>query len=345
MKDATRILVIDDDRALLVGIAKSIRREGDYQVLTADNGNLGIQLAREVQPHVIVCDLMMPPPDGWAVLKSLSENPTTATIPFIFLTARAGEQDKIAGMDKGADDYVAKPFSNRELLARIRALIRRKNITQTSEQERAEKKIVELRAKIQALMQQYAEDQAKLAEAMAQMLAMRDNETEAHARRVAGLSIELARELGLQGEALDHIRLGALLHDIGKVGIPDAILLKSEAMTPEDRKTMMLHPLLGGRIIKPLGLPKIAEEIVKSHHERWDGAGYPDGLEGEQIPFPARIFAVVDVWDAITSDRPYRKAWSVEKARTHLNTQSGSHFDPKIVEAFLSIIECRWNED
>jgi len=339
MNDPTRLLIIDDDKALLIGLVETIKREGQYQVLAADNGNLGIQLAEENLPHLIVCDLMMPPPDGLAVLKALSTNPATATIPFIFLTARTDEKDKINGINLGADDYITKPFSKDELLGRIRAILRRKGITEAHEHLKSADEIRLLSAKIQDLIQNFSTDQNGLAEAMAQMLSLRDNETEEHARRVVELSDKLSTEMGLDETTRQHIHLGALLHDIGKVGIPDSILLKPGVLTDDERKIMMTHPTIGKRILQPLGLPPTVIDLVHHHHERCDGNGYPDKLTCKKIPLAARIFTIVDVWDALTSDRPYRPAWSQEKTIAYIKEQAGKHFDPDIVEKFLRIIQ------
>jgi putative two-component system response regulator len=332
------LLIIDDDKALLLGLAETVKREG-WQVMTADNGNLGIQLAEDHLPHLIVCDMMMPAPNGLAVLQSLSKNPATAGIPFIFLTARAGENDKINGFNLGADDFITKPFSKDELLGRIRAILRRKKITESREQIKIKETISFLNNKIDDLIQISSLDQSELAKAMSQMLSLRDNETEEHSRRVLELTDRLACELGMEKQTLEHLRLGALLHDIGKVGIPDSILLKPGTLTNEERKVMMTHPAIGKRILKPLGLPSAAMDLVYHHHERWDGSGYPDGLAGEKIPLPARIFAIVDVWDAITSDRPYRPAWDTDKAIRYISEQAGMSFDPLLVEKFLILIQ------
>ena len=339
MEKFIRLLIIDDDKFLLLGLAETIRREGTYQVMTADNGGLGIQLAEENLPHLIVCDLMMPPPDGLAVLKALSANPATAAIPFIFLTARTGEQDKINGINLGADDYITKPFSKDELLGRIRAILRRKGITEAHERLKSEDEIRLLSVKIQDLIQNFSADQNGLAEGMAQMLALRDNETGDHARRVVELTDRLAYELGLDENTRQHIHLGALLHDVGKVGIPDSILLKPGALTDEERRIMMTHPAIGKRILQPLGLPPTVIDLVYHHHERCDGNGYPDRLTCKKIPLAARIFAIVDVWDALTSDRPYRPAWSQEKTIAYVTEQAGKHFDPDIVEKFFIVIQ------
>jgi putative two-component system response regulator len=344
MKTPIKILVIDDDKSLLLGLAETLRREGWYQVITADNGNLGIKLAEKNQPHLIICDVMMPPPDGMTVLKTLAKNPVTAAIPFIFLTAHTDPQDRLSGMELGADDYIIKPFGKDELLTRVRTLLRRKDITQSLERQNSEEEISLLRAEIAETMQKFATNHNELAEALAQTLSLRDSETEEHSRRVVELSDSLGHELGIEKELLQPIHLGALLHDIGKIGIPDSILFKAGPLTDEERKVIMTHPGLGKLILQPLGLPPVTIEITYYHHERWDGNGYPEGLAGEDIPLSARIFAIVDVWDTLTSTRPYREAWSREEAISYIKKQSGTHFDPSVVEKFLLILEREINE-
>jgi len=339
MQKLIRLLIIDDDKSLLLGLSEALKREGKYQITTADNGEKGIQLAKETLPQLIICDLMMPPPNGLAVLQTLSTDINTTLIPFIFLTARTDETDKIKGINLGADDYITKPFSKDELIARIHAILRRKGITEAHEHLKNEDEINLLSAKIQDLIQNFSTDQNGLAEGMAQMLALRDNETEAHARRVVELSDKLSNELGLDENTRQHIHLGALLHDIGKVGIPDSILRKPGALTAEERKIMMTHPSIGKRILQPLGLPPTVIDLVHHHHERCDGNGYSDRLTCKKIPLAARLFAIVDVWDALTTDRPYRLAWSQEKTINYIKERAGKHFDPIIVEKFLIVIQ------
>jgi len=176
-------------------------------------------------------------------------------------------------------------------------------------------------------------------EGWAQALELRDRETEGHTRRVAELTVKLARALGVKSEDLIHIRRGALLHDIGKMGIPDQILLKPGPLTPEEWKIMKKHPVYAWELLSPIEYLRPALNIPYCHHERWDGTGYPRGLKGEEIPLSARIFAVVDVWDALTSNRPYRSAWSQDKAREYIKEQAGHHFDPQVVEKFLELLE------
>ncbi len=174
-------------------------------------------------------------------------------------------------------------------------------------------------------------------EGWARALELRDQETEGHTRRVTELTVRLAKGMGFEGEELNHIRRGALLHDIGKMGIPDRILLKPGKLTPEEQEIMKKHPVYAYEMLEPIEKLRPALYIPHRHHEKWDGTGYPDGLKGRDIPLPARIFAIVDVWDALRSNRPYRESWSVEKVRTHLREQSGTHFDPVVVDAFLDL--------
>jgi putative nucleotidyltransferase with HDIG domain len=169
---------------------------------------------------------------------------------------------------------------------------------------------------------------------------LRDKETEGHTQRVTELTLRLANSMGFKGEELVHVRRGALLHDIGKMGVPDEILRKPGALTEEEWVVMRKHPQLAYEMLAPIFYLRPAMDIPWCHHEKWDGTGYPQSLKGEQIPLAARIFAVVDVWDALSSDRPYRKAWPEDKVRTYIQEQSGKHFDPRIVEIFLKEVSC-----
>jgi putative nucleotidyltransferase with HDIG domain len=176
-------------------------------------------------------------------------------------------------------------------------------------------------------------------EGWARALDLRDKETEGHSRRVTEMTLRLARALGMKEEELVHVRRGALLHDIGKAGVPDSILLKPGPLTPEEWEIMRRHPRYAYEMLSPIAYLRLALDIPYCHHEKWDGTGYPRGLKGEQIPLAARIFAVVDVWDALSSDRPYRPAWLPEKMRAYLKEEAGRHFDPRVVEVFLKILE------
>jgi len=334
MNSPYRLLVIDDDKFLLASLQMIFSRAG-YETLATDNGSQGIQMAVEHLPDLVLCDVMMPNPDGLEVIKTLSQQTSTSAIPFIFLTARNEKDHVVQGLNLGADDYISKPFTKAELLARVQAVLRRKAITQTEERTRAEAAIKSMRIELAGLFEKFSVDRVGLAEALAHMVALRDHETEEHGRRVVELTEQMASVIGFSTNEIYHIKLGALLHDIGKVGIPDAILLKPGALNTTERTEMERHPLLGFEIAKPIGLDPATLDLIQYHHERWDGNGYPSELMGEDIPHPARIFAVVDVWDALTNDRPYRKAWTKEQACKFIAEQAGFQFDPRVVEVFL----------
>lgn len=176
-------------------------------------------------------------------------------------------------------------------------------------------------------------------EGWAKALELRDGATKGHTERVAEMTVQLARAMGVGEDQLVHIRRGALLHDIGKLGIPDSILLKPGPLTEEEREIMRQHPVYAKELLSPIPYLRPALDIPCWHHERWDGSGYPRGLKGESIPLAARIFAIVDVWDALRSDRPYRRAWPAEKALAYIREQRGKHFDPRVVDAFQEILE------
>jgi len=337
MKNQTSLLLIDDDPTLLFGLDGVLSREG-YKTYTTQSGEQGLDIAKRVNPDLILCDVMMPSPNGFDILKHLSQHPETENIPFIFLTARTVEKDKVHGLLLGADDYIIKPFLKDELLARIQAVLRRRRKAMEIAMQSSDQEIFHLRTEIASLMRTSKVDWEKFVDSLFHMLAMRDNETEEHTQRVTQLTEQTAKALGMTGDAVTHIRWGAILHDIGKVGIPDSILLKPGSLTDEERAVMMLHPQIANQILMPLGLPAAALEIPLRHHEKWDGTGYPGSLEGEKIPLSARIFALADVWDALTNDRPYRKAWDHWKVVEYIQDQSGKHFDPHLVDIFINKI-------
>ena len=335
-KKTHTILVIDDEFKILLGLRVLLERSG-YQVIICSDSQSGLQAAEESHPDLIICDVMLPLMDGFKIKEKLSACPLTKNIPFLFLSARVSKADKLSGFAAGADDYITKPFDPQELAARIKAIFHRQDL---SDQKAAQEMDIQIdRIKTEISNHVSRKLQTKLHQSMAQMLARRDNETEEHAHRVVKLSESLARSLGMEGQTLEHIRLGALLHDIGMVGIPDDIILKEGSLSVEERKIMMSHVVVGKNILQPLDMPPAVLELVYYHHEHWDGSGYPDGLAGERIPLPARIFAIVDTWDALTTNRSYQEVWASDKVITYITEQAGKRFDPGIINNFLHIIQ------
>jgi len=339
MKPRT-ILVVDDEFKILLGLRVLLERNG-FKVIVCEDGLSAIKIAEDFLPDLIICDIMLPLMDRFKVKETISANPLTKDIPFLFLSARVSKADKLSGFAAGAEDCITKPFDPQELTARINVIFRRQDLNHQHAMQGIKQQIERIQAETSNNISHKLQN--KLQTSVVQVLSQRDNETEEHTRehvrRVVKLSKSLARELGLEGQSLEDIRLGVLLHDIGMVGIPDEILLNTGILTNEERKVMMTHVAMGKKILEPLGLPSAALKLIHQHHEYWDGSGYPNGLAGEDIPLPARIFTIVDVWDALNTDRPHRKAWLLNKSIAYINEQSGKQFDPNIVKKFLHIIQ------
>jgi putative two-component system response regulator len=327
MDERNTILIVDDESAGRETLESILEPEGYYLVL-AENGYEAIERAKAVQPDVILLDVMMPGMNGFEVCRHIRNEKELAEVPILFLTALDDRQSLLNGLEAGADDFISKPVDRYELRARLLGITRlnryRKLMTERKNLEEAHKQLL------------FAYDET--IEGWSRAMDLRDKETEGHSQRVTELTLKLASAFGIPKQDLVHVRRGALLHDMGKLGIPDSILLKSGKLTDEEWAFMRQHPQLAHNMLYPIEYLRPAMEIPYCHHEKWDGTGYPRGLQGEQIPLAARLFAIVDVWDALTSDRPYRKAWERDKVLAHIKEESGKHFDPNVVEVFLQII-------
>ena len=329
----SRILIVDDEadgREILADLLDMPTYVLDF----AHNGIEACAQARLLLPDLILLDVMMPYMDGYAVCQELRSTPETAEIPIVMLTALEGRDARVRALDAGADDFIAKPYDRVELRARVRSITRLNRYRTLLETRRA----ADEQARIFAAELERAYD-ATL-EGWSRALDLRDKETEGHSRRVTDAALALAKTFGMSDDALVHMQRGALLHDIGKVGIPDSILLKPGPLSDEEWAIMKMHPVYAHELLSPIPFLHPTLDIPYCHHERWDGTGYPRGLSGEDIPIAARIFAVVDVWDALRSDRPYRMAWSEERVYKHIASLAGTHFDPAVVDVFLRF-HCR----
>jgi putative two-component system response regulator len=321
------ILIVDDEPGGRETLESILEPEGYYLVL-AENGYQAIEQAKAVLPDVILLDVMMPGMNGFEVCRRIRSEKELAEVPILFLTALDDRQSLLNGLEAGADDFISKPFDRYELRARLLGITRlnryRKLMTERKNLEDAHRQLL------------YAYDET--IQGWSRAMDLRDQETEGHSQRVTDLTIKLAQAFRIPQEELLHIRRGALLHDMGKLGIPDSILLKPGKLNEEEWAFMRRHPQLAYEMLHPIEYLRPALDIPFCHHEKWDGTGYPRGLKGEGIPLPARLFAVVDVWDALTSDRPYRLAWEREKVLDYIQEQSGKHFDPEVAKRFLEII-------
>ena len=323
------IILIVDDEAVGRHTLESILEGQDYQLVMAENGPEAIEKAKAILPDVILLDVMMPGMDGFEVCRHLRNDPNLAEVPIIILTALDDRKSLLQGLEAGADDYLTKPYDRYELRARLLGITRLNRY----------RKLLDERANIETAHEQLLSAYDATIEGWSRAMDLRDKETEGHTLRVTDLAVKLARNMGINEGELLFIRRGALLHDIGKLGVPDSILHKPSSLTDEEWEIMRQHPQLAYDMLYPIEYLRPALDVPYCHHEKFDGTGYPRKLKGEQIPLSARIFAIVDVWDAVTSDRPYRPAWDNQKAMNYINEQSGKHFDPKVVEGFNKLMK------
>jgi putative two-component system response regulator len=322
------ILIVDDEPFGRETLESILEPEG-YILVMAENGYQAIEKARAIQPDVILLDVMMPGMNGFEVCRHIRSEKQLAEIPILFLTALDDRQSLLNGLEAGADEFISKPFDRYELRARLLGITRLNRFHKLNEERsNLEHAHNELKAAYDATI-----------EGWSRAMDLRDRETEGHTQRVTQLTLKLAEAAGMNQEELVHIRRGALLHDMGKLGIPDAVLHKPAKLTDEEWVLMRQHPQLAYDMLHPIDYLHPALDIPYCHHEKWDGSGYPRGLKGEQIPLVARLFAIVDVWDALTSDRPYRPAWQKEETLKYIKEQSDKHFDPRAVDLFFQIVE------
>ncbi len=328
------VLVVDDDEALCRLFARMISRAG-FSVLTAQTAADALAVAEREQGMIDVAlvDLHIGPDNGLDLLKKLRALDESSI--GIVITGQATLEDAVTSLQQGAYDFVQKPVAPPQLSATLEraAKYRRLVLENKRYQAHLEDMVREKNAALSRALDQVTDSYQFTLEAMADMLDTREKRTGAHSKRVARMAVVLARKMGASLEEIEYIGTGALLHDIGKVGIPDAILLKEGPLTPEEREVMKTHPHLGYNIIKAGPGLEPASEIVLAHQERYDGTGYPRGLKGEDICLGARIFAVVDTYDAIRSDRPYSKSRSAAEALAEIVRNSGTQFDPAVVVA------------
>ncbi len=333
---AARVLIVDDDAVVREAIGMVLSDEG-YDCQTTAGAEAALEVVRDTDPHLVISDMKMPGKDGlWLLDRLRRERPDTAVV---MLTAFGDTEAAVECLRRGATDYLLKPPKSADLLRAIeRALSRRRDERareryRTSLQRTVREKATDLR---RALVEVEAAYHSTLY-ALVAALDAREHETGDHSQRVGRYTLALADRVGVPMTQRNDIFRGALLHDIGKIGVPDAILLKPGPLDPPEWEEMRKHPQIGFNILRSIGFLKVPAEIVLSHQERWDGSGYPRALAGERIALGARIFAVADALDAMTSDRPYRKSLGFARALDEIARQAGTQFDPAVVEALLAI--------
>ncbi|WP_334018355.1 response regulator [Alteromonas sp. S015] len=309
-------LLLVDDEPVNLRVLKQLLAS-DYQLIFARNGEEALKLAQTRKPNLILLDVMMPGLTGFEVCRQLKQLSSTRNIPVIFVTALHDEHEETEGFEAGAVDYITKPISPAIVRARVKTHL---SLVQADE-------LLESRLQVVQRLGRAAE--------------YKDNETGMHVMRMSHYSRELALAYGLTDKQAEILLHAAPMHDIGKIGIADSIMLKPGKLTDEEFATMKKHPEIGAEIIGDCGdslLLKVAKSVSLTHHEKWDGTGYPKGLVGEEIPIEGRICAIADVFDALTSKRPYKDAWSIEKTVDFLQNQKGKHFEPKLVDLMIEIM-------
>jgi putative two-component system response regulator len=327
-----RFLIVDDEPANLKLLDKMLRAEGYEHLALVQDPREVLKTFELVGPDIILLDLNMPNLDGYAVLEALKAHARHDLPPVLVLTAQQGRDNRLRALEQGARDYLTKPFDRAELLARVRNLIEAHRLHRLVKDEN---EILE--ARVRERTRELRETRLQIVQRLGRAAEYRDNETGYHILRMSHTSALLARHLGWSFEDCELLLHASPMHDIGKIGIPDHILLKPGKLTPEEWEIMKTHATIGAHILEgdDSDVLTMAREIALSHHEKWDGTGYPRGLKGEEIPLAGRIVAMADVFDALTSERPYKQAWSVERALDYIRENRGRHFDPRIVDLFV----------
>ena len=309
-----KILIVDDE-PLNLKVLKQVLQD-NYRLSFAKNGMDALELVKKEKPGLILLDVMMPGMTGFEVCRTLKNDPETNTIPVIFVTALADEADESEGFAAGGVDYINKPISPALVRARVKTHL---SLVHIDELKRTHLELIQR---------------------LGRAAEFKDNETGMHVMRMSHVSGRLALQLGMDPHFSEQLIHAAPMHDIGKIGIPDHVLLKPGKLDDQELAIMRKHPQMGAKILDNSTSPliKLAHSVALYHHEKWDGSGYPFGLKGEEIPLEARIVAVADVFDALLNKRPYKEAWPVEDAVAEIEANRGKHFDPAIVDAMLQCL-------
>lgn len=336
------MLVVDDEernRKLL----KAVLVPMGFEVFLAESGEVALDEVYRVKPDLILLDIMMPELDGFDTLKRLKEDSGTSAIPVIMLTALTDVESKVRAFDLGADDFISKPAEKTELMARVRSLLKVKayNDQQLNYRRDLENEVARVTEQLHEAYTNIKETSLDTVYRLSQAAEYKDEDTGTHIERVSRFCAAIATKMGLADNMIDTLLYAAPMHDLGKIGIPDEILMKPGPLDDSEWLIMKKHCEIGSKILcdSKNEFLRMGETIALTHHERWDGSGYPDGLAGTEIPVPGRIAAVADVFDALTSRRPYREAVSMEEALEYIKEASGGHFDPGVVGAFFRVQE------
>ncbi|MEW5722562.1 MAG: two-component system response regulator [Thermodesulfobacteriota bacterium] len=336
------ILVVDDEELNLRLLEALIRPQG-YEVQVARDGVEALARVRETPPDLILLDIMMPRMNGFEVASELRRDEETRTIPIVMVTALQDVEDRVKALEVGADDFLTKPVDRMELRARVRSLLKVKayNDHMKNYQQELETEVARRTEELRAAYARITKASLETIHRLSRAAEYKDEDTGAHILRMSHYSALVARRMGLNDTTVERILYAAPMHDVGKIGIPDHILLKPGRLNPEEWVVMKRHTTIGGAILEEAegGFIKLGEVIALTHHEKWDGSGYPRGLKGREIPLAGRIVAIADVFDALMSKRPYKEAFPLEKSLAIIQEGRGGHFDPTVVDTFFEVLE------
>lgn len=312
--EQSKVLVVDDHPSSRMTAVALLSVEG-YAVIEADSGPAALNCVVEANPDLILLDVMMPGMDGFEVCRHLKQDEQTRLIPVVFITALNDRRSRIMGIEAGGDDFLTKPFDRLELSARVKSLVRQKRLNE--DLDHAEQVLFSLARSVES----------------------RDPNTGDHCERLVSLGKEFGEFVKVSRNELRDLMWGGYLHDIGKIGIPDAVLLKKGKLTPEEWVIMKQHVSIGEKICQPLRTMRGVIPIIRHHHERWDGTGYPDGLAGEEIPYMAQVFQMIDIYDALTSERPYKRAYTPAESLEIMDEETAKGWrNPQLMQQFSEFI-------
>ncbi len=315
-----RVLIVDDHPSSRMTAVALLSMEG-YEVLEADSGPVALESVITSNPDLILLDVMMPGMDGFEVCRRLKQDEQTRLTPVVFVTALDDRRARLKGIEAGGDDFLTKPFDQLELSARVKSLIRQKRLNE--DLDHAEQVLFSIARTVES----------------------RDPNTGDHCERLVERGRAFGEFLGLSRTEIRDLMWGGYLHDIGKVGVPDAVLLKPGKLTPEEWAVMQQHVLIGEKICQPLRTMRGVIPIIRHHHERWDGMGYPDQLKGNEIPYLAQVFQIIDIYDALTSERPYKKAFTPIEALEIMAEETAKGWrNPELMAKFAEFIRTRFSE-
>jgi putative two-component system response regulator len=340
MDDSERKILLVDDT--LENIDVAIRTLGEtYDMIIAKDGKRGFELAKSEQPDLILLDVVMPGINGYEVCRILKEENSTEHIPVIFLTSMTSSESKKMGFALGVVDYITKPFEVEELKARVNnhIIVKKYQDGLLKQKELLEMKVEERTFELKEAMQKMEFASLEAVLRLSRAAEYRDDDTGNHVFRVGLYAAEIGRQMNLDEKSIKKLMWAAPMHDVGKIGIPDSILQKPGKLTDEEWVTMRNHSVMGAKILEGSSsdIINLAEILALGHHEKWNGKGYPEGKKGEEIPLYCRVVALADVFDALTTERPYKKAFSIEKSLGIIMEERGQHFDPAVVDAFFAI--------